>query len=212
MAEPAVLLDDDQVVPFLRAMELDRDALIAVVDFAESQRALCTGNDVRGFDLITVHDKAARGLRETFCGPRWERDEVDNQAGIRNPHLKIRIIPCNFDEHAGNPDRQPTNRVIKGAASSSKTWVNQTGWIPGLPIPQPPEDDYRTWVLGIHADDNRPIGAELSHPLGFSGGRYSNFVPRVILLWGPRPPAGASRLRPDREGPVEDVDIAIRRR
>ena len=30
MAEPAVLTDDAQVVPFLRAMELDRDALIAV--------------------------------------------------------------------------------------------------------------------------------------------------------------------------------------
>jgi hypothetical protein len=94
MAEKAVLLDDFEVVPMLQQMELDRDFLIAVVRFADSQRTLCTANDVRGFDLITVYDKAARGLRETFCGPRWEKDETDNQAGIKNPHLKIRIIPC----------------------------------------------------------------------------------------------------------------------
>ena len=36
MAEPAVLIDDDQVVPFLRAMELDRDALIAVRPYQQA--------------------------------------------------------------------------------------------------------------------------------------------------------------------------------
>lgn len=190
-------------------LHLDREKLISIVDYSESQRALCTANDVKGFDLITVHDKAARGLRETFCGPRWEKDEIDNQAGIKNPHLKIRIIPCNFDEHAGNPDKQPTNRVFKGSASGTKTWVNRTGWLPGLPVPELPENDYRTWVLGIHAADGEPLGAELSLPLGFSGGRYSNFFPRVILLWGARDGSGSRILRP---GPVEEVDIAIRRK
>jgi hypothetical protein len=213
-SDRAVFFEDHEVVPILQQMELDRDLLIDVVRYADSQRALCTSNDVRGFDLITVYDKAARGLREMFGGERWERDEAGNQAGIRNPHLKIRVIPCNFDEHAGDPDVLPTNRVPKGEASRSKTTLNRTGWIPGLPIPEPSlsPDDYTTWVLGIYAEGDMPVGAELSRPLNFFNGQYSMFLPRIILMWGPGGPGAGVRKRPDDTGPIEEVDIAINRR
>jgi hypothetical protein len=69
MAERAVLYGDG-VVPLLRGMDLDRDKLIEVVRYADSERALITGNDIRGFDLITTNAKAVRALRETFCGER----------------------------------------------------------------------------------------------------------------------------------------------
>jgi hypothetical protein len=104
MADRAVLLPSDpELVQLLRSMELDREALIEVVRFADRERTLCTSNDLRGFDLITVNDKAARGLREVFCGKSWIKDETDNQAGIRNPRLGLRVIACNLDGNAGNP-------------------------------------------------------------------------------------------------------------
>jgi hypothetical protein len=210
--EPAVLVEDFEVIPALALIELDRDALVSVARFAEYNRALCTANDVRGFDQMTVYDKVARGLRDTFCGPRWQRDDTDNQAGIRNPHLKIRVIPCNFDRHAGNPKITPTNRREKGEASDAKTRCNRTGWLPGLPMPQPPGDEWRTWLFAINTEESKPLGAELSFPLSFINGHYSLFNPRIILLSPSHEGGGGAGIGESREGPTEIIDIAIRRR
>ncbi len=212
MNDKMILSDRGETEPFLAGLGLDRDALIEVVRYAEAQRALCTGNDVRGFNLIMVHDKAARGLRETFCGEHWEKDETDNQAGIRNPKLKIRVIPCNFDENAGNLEKRPTNRVLKGQASRRKARCNRTGWLPNLPMPTPTKSEYTTWVLGIYAEDQKPLAAELSLPLGFSGGHYYDFVRRVVLDLRGEPMTGDRRQQPVRGGPVEEVDIVINRK
>ncbi len=208
-----VLFNPVEVDPLLRSMELDREKFLAVLDHADAQRALCTSNDVKGFDLITMHDKAVRGLRERFCGDRWEKDETDNQAGIRNPHLKIRIVPCNFDENAGNPDPSvtPRNRHLKGSASKAKVRYNQTGWLPGLPMPEPTQDEYTTWLLGMYADDDGR-GAELSLPLNFSGGKFSKFVTRIILEMHSFDSGGAPRKTSDSEPPTEIVDIAVKRK
>jgi hypothetical protein len=214
MADRAVLLPTDpELVSLLRGMELDREALIEVVRFADRERALCTSNDVRGFDLITVNDKAARGLREVFCGKTWIKDETDNQAGIRNPRLGLRVIACNFDGNAGNPLVDPTNRVAKGAASRTKTRCNATGWLPGLPdIPPQSDSAIKTWVLGIFAQENAPLRAELSLPIHFREGRYARFSRRLVLLSGSEGPELVGReIGPDR-GPVEIVDIAIKRK
>lgn len=208
-----VLSEKVEVGPLLRSMELDREKLLAVLDFADAQRALCNSNDVKGFDLITTHDKAARALREQFCGDRWEKDETDNQAGIRNSHLKIRIVPCNFDKNAGNPDLSvtPKNRHPKGSASKAKVRCNQTGWLPGLSMPEPTQDEYETWLLGIYADDDGR-GAELSLPLNFSGGKFSKFVTRIVLEQRNDEISAAIRKSPDSEPPTEIVDIAVKRK
>ncbi|MCH9049854.1 MAG: hypothetical protein IIA72_02035 [Proteobacteria bacterium] len=208
-----VLSETVEVDPLLRGMELDREKLLAVLDYADAQRALCTSNDVKGFDLITMHDKAARALREQFCGDRWEKDETDNQAGIKNPHLKIRIVPCNFDENAGNPDPSvtPRNRHPKGSASKAKVRCNQTEWLPGLSMPEPTQGEYETWLLGIYADDDGR-GAVLSLPLNFSGGKFSQFVTRIVLEQRTDKNATATRKTPDNEPPTEIVDIVVKRK
>ena len=54
------------MLPLLQQLALDRDKLIDVVRVAASERALCTRNDIRGFDLITMNGKVIRGLRDTF--------------------------------------------------------------------------------------------------------------------------------------------------
>lgn len=212
MAEPQILFRDHEVVPALTAMQLERDRLIEVLRFADAQRALCTSNDVAGFGLITAHDKAVRGLREQFCGKNWVKDEVDNQAGIFNEALGIRVICCNFDINAGNLRADPANRVLKGYASRKKVRCNRTGWLPNLPLPKViTPAGVTTWVLGMFTEDNLPLSGELSLPLSFAEGKFSQFVRRIVLLSdGKKPDAGLERrLSP---APVETVNISISRK
>lgn len=210
----AVLAEAPEVISQLEAMELDRTILIQIALAANAERALCTANDVSGFDLITMHDKLVRGLRDAFCGKAWERDDLDKQAGIRNPRLNLRIIACNFDQDAGNPADHihPTNRVQKGNASLKKARCNRTLWLPGFDIPAPKSDGLETWVFGVHADDDQPVRAELSLPTVFEGGQYVLFKERIILLTGKEHDPIGSRKPADGPAPVEVVDIDIRRK
>jgi hypothetical protein len=213
MADRAVLIDDHEVVPLLESMQLDKATLIEVVRYAAAERALCTSNDLRGFDLITMNAKIVRGLRDKFGGKNWVSDEVDNQEGIRNEALKLRIIACNFDHHAGSQTADPTNLVAKGSASDKKALCNATAFFPGFEIPSQDGEEIVTWVLGTHVGADGVVRAELSLPLSFVNKQYARFEKRVILLTG-NEPEGREPIRraPDREGPVEIVDIAIRRK
>lgn len=212
MSRSMLLAHHTDVAPMLASLELSSEKLIDVVRYADSERALCTSADPRGFDLITMNARAARGLREKFGGERWHFDEKDNQAGIRNPHNKIRVIHCNFDRNCCDPINSPTNLAEKGAASKMKVASNQA-WIPGLPVPDQQEHaEYTTWVLGTYYDKDRDaLFAELSRPVTFTGGRYTRFAERIVLLNG-SDFATAAGTRPDREGPTEIVDIPIARK
>jgi len=207
----SVLFESADILPQLTALGLDREGLVEAVRYAESERALCTSNDVHGFSQITVYDKAARSLRETFVGAGWEKDETNNQAGISHPGLKIRVVPCNFDENCGNPLVEPTNRSPKGEVSKAKARCNATGWLPGLPDVEAQDgDDYKTWILGVFAVEGEPLRAELSFPVGFDGKYYTRFATRIILLRGDE--EGARGARDDAPAPTEIVDIPIARK
>jgi len=209
----AVYMQDFEVVPMLTAMALDRLGLIEAVRYAEAERALCTSNDANGFAAMTVYDKAARGLRETYCGKDWEKDDSYNQAGIRHPEKRLRIVPCNFDVNAGNPLIQPTNRSPKGDVSRSKVRCNATGWLPGIPdVPAQSGREDKTWVLGIYAVEGQPLKAELSFPVDFDGSYFTRFAERIILLRGDEDDGSLDRVGRDDQGPTEVVDIAITRK
>ena len=210
MTEPAILIAPEDVDPVLRLMELDREGLIEATRDADGERALCTANDPKGFDLIVMNARLARALRDRFVGERWEADETDNQPGIRNPYLKLRVIPCNFDENAGNRLADPSNLRDKGWASCSKTQCNRTAWFPGFePSPETERAEYETYVLGTHAADGE-LHAELSKPLNFASGKYTRFLPRIILLDGTEDKSIISRA--PRGGPTDVIDIAVKRR
>lgn len=213
---PRILLATaPEAVPLIRAMELEREPLVEVVRIADRERSFCTGNDISGFDLITVHAKASRALRDVFCGDRWIKDEQDNQPGILNPNLGIRVIVCNFDKNAGSLVRDPTNHHRKGGASGAKTRCNGTAWIPGLPdIPAQESAEVATWLLGIYSKHGQPLRAELSLPVSFDGAYYTRLSQRIILLTGEEGPGeiAGTRRPSDRDGPVEVVDIAIKRK
>lgn len=212
----AVFAEQADIVPFLTEQELHFDGLVEAARYGDRERALCSANDPKGFPLILMNAKVARGLREIFCGPRWEPDETDNQPGIRNPFLKTRVIPCNFDEFAGNPFADPTNRTEKGSASNKKVRCNATLWIPGLIDPreddQDNEGEYTTFVLGTYFDSHIGLRAELSRPKHFSSGQYKRFETRVMLLDGSEDGSSPIGTKVDRGGPTEIIDIAIKRK
>lgn len=209
-----VLAQDFEVVPLLVQLGLDKAGLIEAVRYAESERSLCTPNDAAGFAAMTVYDKAARRLREIYCGARWERDESNNQAGIRNPALGVRVVPCNFDQNTGNPLIDPLNRSPKGEVSRAKTRCNATGWLPGLPdVPAQEHDNLKTWVLGIYAAERRPLRAELSFPVDFDLGYFTRFSKRIILLNGTEHgDPFRDRIDLDNDDAVGIVDISISRK
>ncbi|KZY53667.1 MULTISPECIES: hypothetical protein [Sulfitobacter] len=212
MLEEVVIIDPETIASEIAKLGLDLEKLIEVVRYADNEGALCTRNDPKGYRLITVNAKAARGLREQFCGDEWVHDEAGNQPGILNERLSLRIIPCNFDENAGNPLLTPTNWTEKGTASGRKVRCNGTGWLPGLDSPIiETEDEIVTLVLGIYSQDGEPLSAELSYPIDFSGGKYTKFSKRIVVL-NSDSDNGTPIDDSDMGGPTEIVEIDVKRK
>jgi hypothetical protein len=209
--EPAIIWEPDEVWDELAALGLDYDGLVACVRYAEQEHSFVTANDAVGFASLVVYDKSGRALREKYLGADWKRDNSSNQCAIRNDATKVRVVPCNFDECAGDRLREPTNRAPKGEVSKRKSRCNRTLMIPGLlDDSTDPDDQIHTWLLGMHIDGLRPTTAELSLPVDFDGQYYTEFAKRIILLSGNEDDAPRSRRK--NEDPTEDADIVIRRK
>lgn len=65
-------------------------------------------------------------------------------------------------------------------------------------------------MLGTYVDDEGIVRAELSRPLNFSSGKYTQFQPRIILLTGDEDYVGGDRK--PRDEPTEIIDIAVTRK
>ena len=193
------------------ALGLDVEGLIDCVRYAERERSFVTGNDAIGFASMVVYDKAGRALREKYLGDDWVKDDTNNQCAIKNSRTLVRVVPCNFDEYAGNRLVRPTNKSPKGEISRKKSMCNKTAWLPGIRKDgeSVSDDGFQTWVLGIFADDERPTTAELSLPIAFDGHYFTDFGKRIILLTGDDDEGVGRRLGDDA---VEIVDIEIRRK
>lgn len=212
--EELIISDLVEVKSEITSLKLDIEKLADIARYAHSEGSLCTNNDQKGFRLATINSKVARGLRENFCGEDWVHDESGNQPGILNEAMGIRIIPCNFDENAGNLLLSPTNRSDKGAASSSKVRCNGTGWLPGLDFSVIEGDegkDVVTLVFGVYSEGNEPIGAELSYPIGFSGTKYTQFSKRIIVL-NAASDGESPTSKSDLGEPTEVVEIDVKRK
>lgn len=211
MSEPAVVFGAAERDSLLASMNLDLEGLQWAVQQAHSDALFTTNNDVKGWRLIITHNKLVRALRERFCGKHWEREDTENQEGIRNSGLGMRIIVANFDNLAGNPDPNvtPSNSRPKGKASWRKARCNKTGWLPGLSIPEPVHQQLQTWVLGICSDGDG-VSAELSLPLEFAANRFSKLVTRIMISSR----GEFSHAEPVRLpiAPLEEIDIPISRK
>jgi hypothetical protein len=196
----------------LIALGLDFDGLVDCVRYAERERSFVTVNDAIGWASLVVYDKAGRALREKYEGPEWTKDDSSNQCAIKNASKKIRVVPCNFDENAGNPLVRPTNKSPKGEVSRKKSICNMTAWIPGLPDTAMGSDDgFQTWLLGMFMEDEEQTTAELSLPIAFDGYYFTDFGKRIMLIMRDGS-GGIARKSGDGSGndAVEIVDIPVR--
>lgn len=198
----------------MSALGLDIDGLIDCVRYAEREKSFVTANDAVGFGSMVVYDKAGRALREKYLGNGWVKDDADNQCAIKNPRTMVRVVPCNFDEFAGNRLVRPTNKSPKGEISRKRTMCNMTAWLPHVPRAASVLDaGFQAWVLGIFTDDDRPTTAELSLPIAFSGHYFTDFGKRIMLLTGDDNEGIGRKLGDDPDNDaVEIVDIAVRRK
>jgi hypothetical protein len=213
----SVISDPIEIQNAVQALGLDREGLIECVRYAEHERAFVTANDATGFDSYVMYDKAGRALRERYLPLGvWIRDDSNNQCAIKNPVTKVRVVPCNFDEHAGNILVRPSNKSPKGEVSRKKSACNRTAWLPGVPDVEPArdEDGYQTWLLGMYAADGETTTAELSLPIAFDGKFFTDFGPRIMLITGHEDDETGTRKTDDGagDGRVEVVDITIRRK
>ena len=198
----------------MSALGLDIDGLIDCVRYAEREKSFVTANDAVGFGSMVVYDKAGRALREKYLGNGWVKDDADNQCAIKNPRTMVRVVPCNFDEFAGNRLVRPTNKSPKGEISRKRTMCNMTAWLPHVPRAASVLDaGFQAWVLGIFTDGDRPTTAELSLPIAFSGHYFTDFGKRIMLLTGDDNEGIGRKLGDDPDNDaVEIVDIAVRRK
>lgn len=213
----AIISDPILIRAEVESMDLDVEGLVDCVFYAVRERSFVTINDAPGFGSYVVYDKIGRALRERFCGNTWERDDSHNQCAIRNPTKKLRVVPCNFDEFAGNRLVNPTNKSPKGEVSRRKSICNRTAWLPGIPKGDVPLDDgFQTWVLGAFVEDEKPVTAELSLPIAFEGNHFTDFGRRIMLLSGDGYGGVGMRIHDpdhgDKDDAVEVVDIEIRRK
>lgn len=210
----AIIWDPIEVRNEVLALGLDIDGLIDCVRYAEREKSFVTDNDAVGFGSMVVYDKAGRALREKYLGSDWVKDESDGQCAIKNPSTMVRVVPCNFDEFAGNRFVRPTNKSPKGEISRKKSMCNKTAWLPGVSRSESVSDDgFQTWVLGIFTDDERPTTAELSLPIAFSGYYFTDFGKRILLLTGDDDEGIGRKLGDDSDNDaIEIVDIEIRRK
>jgi hypothetical protein len=211
----AVISNPIDVRNDLRALGLDFDGLVDCVRYAERERSFVTVNDAVGFASMVVYDKAGRALREKYEGPDWTKDDSNNQCATKNVLKKIRIVPCNFDENAGNPFARPTNKSPKGEVSRKKSICDMTAWIPGITdgTGLGSDDGFQTWVLGMFMEDEEPTIAELSLPIAFDGYYFTDFGKRIMLITREGSGGGARKSDDDSgNDAVEIVDIPIRRK
>jgi len=194
-------------------LSLDHENLITVIRYAESEKALCTENDPVGFGSFTAYARAGRKLREIYVPKGWEKDDSHNQCAIRHPEKNIRIVPCNFNESAGDISVDPTNKSPKGEVSRKKSISNYTLLLPGIPEIEPRENEAGdiTWVLGFFMEDDFSITAELSLPIDFANGFYTKFSKRIILLNGSEGYADKV-VSHSTEDTFKEIDINIKRK
>jgi hypothetical protein len=136
MAKKAVVWEPLETDPLLLDMALDRAGLVQAALYAEHERSFVTINDPIGFASYVAYAKSGRSLREWYLSKGWLRDNSNNQVAIKHPKKMIRVVPCNFNEFAGDRFHTPTNKAPKGEISRKKSESNLITWLPGFEPPR----------------------------------------------------------------------------
>ena len=196
----------------LKALLLNRDALIEVVKACVAARSGCTDNDVQSAPGTVAWHAAVRRLRELYRTQGWEKANLEGIEGIEHPDLRIRVTYVATDQHTGRPNASPRNRTPKGPAEEKVVDLNSQLDLFGdhtRARKSESHDGYSVWHLCVF-DDGSAVRAELSRPIGFEGKHVIAFSERIFLL-GPGEWEELD-LTSDDDGGHDDLDIDVRRK
>lgn len=175
----------------LAQLGLTKEKLVSIVKACVAGHGGCTDNDppnARGFESWRW---GVRRAREELRPEGWEKDDTGNFSTVVNHDLKVRLAVMNADDGAGLLDRVPQNRAKKGPNSERVAATNRELQLilPGLEQYMDPTgdqegtkfSDYSTWHLCVHINGDT-VRAELTLLADFSGGFFTGFVEKIIVL------------------------------
>lgn len=173
--------------------------LLEVVGAMVSARNSCTDNDPSSARGWMAWKEGTRRLRELGLPKGLMRLDDDQIPWTVDLERGIKITVANTDDATGDPVRIPQNRNRKGPGTDRAVHSNQSSFFdrwemegvvplsragrqPGILV---------AWYLLVYSDGDA-VRAEFSCPAMTSGGYFTDFLERILLV-----------------GPEHDFDIAF---
>lgn len=195
----------------LEGLCVTRGQMMQALEACVAAYAGCTENDPPTARGYRVWQMGTRRLREVLAADGWERDDQGGYSSVVNHEAKLRIVVMNTDEGTGSEHLNPQNRSRKGPTSRRVAEANQLAFpaaaewpvVVKLGTKSVVEDDYVTWHLCVHID-NDTVRAELCILVDFEDGFFRDCRDRILLI-GPEdndfldPGADIDDLGPDFE-------------
>ncbi len=195
-----------------------RDELLEVVEAMVSARHSCTDNDPSSAPGWMSWKDGTRRLREIGRSKGFDKAEIDQIPCVVDLKRKLRFSVSNTDDGTAVEGRTPQNQSKKGVGTDRAVNDNQGTLFDAADMPRVPLSKIRpqpgilvSWFLLVYCvgDD---IRAELSCPVEFDGGFFTDFSERIVLI-GPNDDGGVKVRRDDpRDGSGSDFDIPVSRK
>lgn len=183
---PKIIREEESVLHFLKGLRLPPSVMMDILLRTAGEAANVRGSDprtVKGFETWRWGTRFCRESEE-LKSLGWVHCEHNQIDGIRNDDLRVKLVACNMDKNAGNPDpyKQPKNVNRKGPANCARIGVNNGQLDMGFPedVPVDPIDLYDFWYFGFHISETQ-ISAEISRADSEVGGFINHYSERVIL-------------------------------
>lgn len=183
---PRIVVHEPKVVSVLNGLRLPRATMLEILSAVAGERANVRASDpktAKGFEVWRWGTRFCRE-NENLASLSWVPCEHNQIDGIRNDDTRVKLVVCNMDARAGNPDphKQPRNTNKKGVANCARIEGNSPQMSMGFPAAKPvdPLDLYDFWYFGIHISEEQ-ISAEISRANEEVGGFIVSYSDRVIL-------------------------------
>ena len=176
-----------------RLLELGwtKEELLEAVSASVSSRNSCTLNDPSSAPGWMAWKDGVRRIRELGIQKGLIRDDSDGVPCVWDTKRNLKFTVVNTDAGTGIAEGQPSNRTKKGAATERLVAHNEGAFrllladsLNGVALTASPtlhEGRPVYWYLCIFAEGD-VVRAELSCPLTCSGGYFTDFLERIVLI------------------------------
>jgi hypothetical protein len=196
----------------LRALGLDEELLVEVVEQGERARAEATDHDPVNAGALDAYRYRVRGLRDSFVPHEWTVARVGGLELLRSACGRRAIATRAGDGGVGIRRSHPQplrnfGETTANAVSTNESLALDPDWFNVASMVGKP--DFEIWMLLVHRDGDR-VRAELSHPSGVDDrGRVLRWLERIIL---PELDFSNSGQRDDVPNEPVEIDVPVTRK